>query len=166
MKKFKKVILCLLVLGVALTFITINAAKSYTHTLSNFVKDTDSISVYIPNGKADDYINILGFTLDESYRIWEYELNENETSLMNDDLNNGIWTKLTEDDYKYIENEFFDSKYLSLGMSDNLYGCLFDYKIGEFVSISEDDSGLVGLDKVLFVYDGNEKVYCCVHKAA
>ncbi len=161
-----KVILCLLGAVVILAVSAILMIKSYTHTLSSFVKDTNSISIYIPDGKADDYINISGFMMDGGHRIWEYELNEKEVVSINDELNNGIWKKLTEDDYKYIENEFFDSKYLSLGMSDNLYGYLFDCKIGEFVSISEDDSELIGLDKALFVYNSNEKTYCCVHKAA
>ncbi len=164
MKKFKKVVLCLLMLGVAVVFIAINAAKSYTYTLSNFVKDTDSISVYIPDGKADDYIDILGFMMDGGHRIWEYELNEKEAVLIDDELNNGIWMKLTEEDYKHIESAFFGKKYLSLDMSDSVYGCLFDCKQEKFVPFSEDDNSLVGLDKVLFLYDSNEKTYLCVHR--
>lgn len=168
MKKITKVLLCLLVTVAVLVISAILMIKSYTHTLSNFVKDTDSISVYVPDGKADDYIDVWGWSsiMDESYRIWEYELNEKEAASINAELNNGIWMKLTEDDYKHIESAFFAKEYLSLDMSDSMYGCLFDCVQGKFVPFSEDDNRLVGLDKVLFIYDSNEEVYCCVHKAA
>ena len=164
MKKLKKVILSLSVIGVALTLIAINSAKSYIYTLSDFVKDTDSISVYIPDGKADDYISITGFTMDGGHRIWEYELNEKESAAIDVELNNGVWMKLTEDEYKHIESAFFGNNYLSLDMSDSVYGCLFDCKQEKFVLFSEDDNSLVGLDKVLFLYDSEEKTYLCVHK--
>ena len=165
MKKITKVLLCLLIIVVVLVISAILMIKSYTHTLSNFVKDTESISVYIPDGWADDYINVY-LTINEDHSIWEYKLNEKEAASINAELNNGIWKKLTEDDYKHIASAFFENKHLSLDMSESLYGCLFDCKRGEFVPFSEDDNRLLGLDKVLFIYDSNEEVYCCVHKAA
>lgn len=121
--------------------------------------------VYVPSGIADDYKNLLTFGIDE-HTIWTYELNETETDLMEQNLNNGIWLEMTNEDID--ENMYFFAdllvSYWPENMSDNLYYCLYDFSLKKFVS-SSDVVAMLGWHRLLFIYDMENRVYYCVSKS-
>ena len=155
MKKFRK--RYLLLIPVVLVVFAVIFVWAQNRTLSAIIPDV----AYIPNGMADDYNNLYsGFT--DGHTIWEYELNSVETAEIEEELNNGIWNKVTDETMSETAYYFtFDSKlYLPDGISDDLYYCIYDFGHKKFITVDEDVS-LFGWHRATFIYDKENSRYYC-----
>lgn len=124
-------------------------------------------SIYIPRGIADKYKDYLMFSFDD-YRIWEYELNSKEISMVETDLDNNIWLKPTKKQYDdiidvFLEESFYINK--SNNLFDNYEGifyCIYDNTAKTFIQIDEGE--MLGWHRELFIYDRINKIYTVVFK--
>lgn len=114
---------------------------------------------------ADEYKSLLNFSIDE-HTIWTYKLNVNEKEVMEQNIDNGIWKKMTEYDTSEVDCFFtvnLDS-YWPENISNDLYYCLYDFSLNEFIN-TNDDVAILGWHRVLFVYDIENAMYYCISKS-
>lgn len=133
-------------------------------TINSQIREKCDI-VYIPNGMANSYKNLITFSIDE-HIIWEYKLNLNEKKKIQQNLDNDIWNIVTDKNKGMIMN-FFEKNSESFcpeEVSEVLYYCLYDVSKKEFVNI-EDDLAMLGWHRILFLYDKEAGNYFCVSKS-
>ena len=55
--------------------------RLYTFTFSNFIVDENAITVFYPEGVANEYKGITVISPNEDHRIWRYKLNSQEIEI-------------------------------------------------------------------------------------
>ena len=158
-KKTKKF---LVILGCFCSFIALLVLilTIYTHSVRFAI---DNAPVYTPKGVANNYTDVMGISIDE-HRIWEYKLNNKEVKILNDEINNGYWTKATKEEYGEIRERFFVVNSDNLApetMTENIYYCLIRPSTNEVFKALEDDV-LLGWHRYIFIYDFETEMYWCV----
>lgn len=162
MKKFKK--RYLFIIPVILVVSLILFIQVQNRTVSENILDVPDM-IYVPVGIADNYFDLYsGFT--DGHVIWEYKLRSSEKGKIEEDLNNGIWNKSTDEAMSEIAYYFtLDSEsYLPDDFSDELYFCIYDFGLKRFIGV-DDNVSLLGWDRALFVYDRENSRYYCVSKS-
>jgi hypothetical protein len=162
MKKHRK-LLVLLILFVLVLIVSVSYSVS-CRTISKTLNDVHEI-IFVPDGMANNYKNLAVFSIDE-HIIWKYKLSPDEKQQAEQDLKNAVWNKIDEENISDIRDYFtYNFKtYLLDDISDNSYYCLYDYSLKEFINI-EDDTGMLGWHRALFVYDKGNGLYYCVSKS-
>lgn len=157
MKKKRLIALCIIILIVAGIF---NLFIIQPRILSKNFKEINSL-IFIPQGIADQYKDYMMFSFDD-YRIWEYNLTEKETALLQAELDNGIWQTPTQEEFQEITGQYFNFIYdgnTSEGLSENcedFYYCLYNSVSDQFIKPDE------GWAQMLFLYDTVNNKYVCV----
>lgn len=159
--KSKKTHKSLLIFGCICAFISllVSILIMYVHSVRFAV---DNAPVYTPWGVANNYTDIMGISIDE-HKVWEYKLNDKEVKILNNEINNGYWTKATIEEYKEIKERFFDNA-TPEAMTENIYYCLFRAATNEVFKILEDNV-LLGWHRFIFIYDFEPEMYWCVAKS-
>lgn len=157
MKKAKKI--CIFLIPIVLFVLIVFFYQIQCRTIHSVIKESCK-AIYIPDGVSNYYKDLLTLSIDE-HKIWEYKLNCTEKNKAEQDLNNGIWDKITDKNISDVKHFFmFNSdSYFPNGISDDSYYCIYHFSLKRFVRTDE----LVG-HSVLFVYDKeNARYYCVSH---
>ena len=121
--------------------------------------------IYIPNGIANNYTDLLTFSIDE-HKIWEYRLSDREKENAESNLNNSVWNKVTNESTE--ETEYFftvnSDSFLPKDISNDSYYCIYDFSLRRFIG-ADEDVALLGWRRALFVYDNENAHYYCVIKS-
>ncbi len=151
-------ILAIILFSIALFF------QSQCRTIHSVIKENCE-EIFIPNGIADAYNNLLTFSIDE-HIIWEYKLNLREKKLMDEDLCNGIWDIISNKNHEEIKYFFTDNSdsYFPKDISNDSYYCIYDFSLKRFIGANEDVA-ILGWHRALFVYDKANACYYCVSKS-
>lgn len=160
--KIRKTKIVLLIFGCIGVFIAffVTIFVMCTHSIRFSL---DNPPVYTPKGIATNYTNYMPISIDE-YKIWEYRLNNKEVKIINNEINNGCWTKATREEYEEIKERFFRYNLdvvVPEAMTENIYYCLCRPSTNEVLKILEDNV-LLGWHRYLFVYDFETEMYWCV----
>lgn len=130
----------------------------YTTVNNRILKNTMksyNIEIFVPSGMANVYEDLLAMTFDD-HRIWKYRLTDAEVAQITENLENGIWKKLSDNAEKDLEWYLPDS-YNTLGKE--LYFCAYRAHLNEF-----DDIDTTTPPRFLFLYDAENHIYYCVSK--
>ncbi len=158
--KLKKSIIAFIVLFSVIVIFALSF-KIHARTFSNFVIDKYSISVFYPKGIADKYKNIF-VGINEDHRLWKYNLNNKETTNINNDLTNGVWQSIPYDGFQYIYKVYFSEYLFDYNITDEIYYCLYDLRKEEYINIDINDTLLYCQENLLFVYNKTTAEYYCV----
>lgn len=104
MKKAKNIIIVfavlIIVISVVLSLISLNN-RNFGDKIENY-----DIEVFVPDGLADKYKNLTPLSL-ESWEIYEYKLDNEEIKAIEEELDNGYWSKLKKEDIEYFLRDYF-----------------------------------------------------------
>ena len=155
MKRFIKTIVILIV-------IILLPSAVYIYQCRNLSLNIEDINgqIFVPQGMADSYENLLKFSIDEHY-LWEYRLNNREKEKAENDLENSVWKEF--DGYAKEETEYLSSPDYK-DISNNSHYCIYDFSLKKFIGIDEDVA-LLGWRRALFIYDKENARYYCVIKS-
>ena len=70
------------------------------------ILDNYDIKVFVPDGLADKYKNLMPLSL-ESWEIFEYKLDNEDIKAIEEELNNGYWAKSEKEDSEYFLRDYF-----------------------------------------------------------
>lgn len=160
--KNKKTQKLLLIFGCICIFITLLVAI-LTMCVHSVRFAIDNAPVYTPKGVANNYTDYMGISID-SYIVWEYKLTDKEVKILDNEINNGYWTKATKDEYEKIKKRFFTYNSDDVSpekMTENIYYCLLRPSTNEVFKILEDNV-LLGWHRYIFIYDFETEMYWCV----
>lgn len=90
----------IIVISVVLTLILLSN-RNFGNKIDNY--DT---KVFVPNGLADKYKDLIPLSL-ESWEIYEYKLDNEEIKAIEKELDNGYWTELEKEDSEYFLRDYF-----------------------------------------------------------
>ena len=90
----------IIVISVVLTLISLSN-KNFGNKIENY-----NIEVFVPDGLADKYKNLNPLSL-ESWEIYEYKLDNEEIKVIEEELDNGYWSKLKKDDSEYFLRDYY-----------------------------------------------------------
>lgn len=94
----------IIILSVVLSSISLNR-RNFGDKIENY-----DIEVFVPDGLADKYKNLTPLSL-ESWKIYEYKLDDEEIKVVEEELDNGYWSKLEQEDkYFFIRDYFYPQK--------------------------------------------------------
>lgn len=162
MKKTKKLFMILipniLFFSIALVF------QLQCRTIHSGIKEACN-EICIPKGIADSYTDLLTFSIDE-HKIREFRLDSDEKMMIEQDLGNGIWDKITGKDLEEIRFFFTvnSDSYFPKDISDDSYYCIYDFSLKRFIGANED-AAILGWHRALFVCDKANARYYCVSKS-
>lgn len=155
MKKTKK--LFILFIPIILFFSIALIFQLQCRTIHSGIREPCD-EIYIPKGIADNYTDLLTFSIDE-HKIWEYRLNSDEKKIIEQDLGNGIWDKITGESMEEIKYFFTvnSDSYFPESISDDSYYCIYHFSLKEYVRTDD----IVG-HTALFLYDKENSRYFCI----
>lgn len=137
--------------------------RAYTYTFSNFLPSETNVTVFYPQGVANEYKSIM-VNGNEDHRIWKYKLNKKEAEALKSDLSKDVWQTVSSEESKYINEAYFAKQYFEFTKSDEIYYCLYDLDEGSYKNITVDDTILFGQKNLLFLYNAADSEYYCVSK--
>lgn len=104
MKRKNKIIIVLsasiVTIGIVLSLISLNN-RNFGNKIDNY-----DIKVFVPDGLADKYKNLMPLSL-ESWEIFEYKLDNEDIKAIEEELNNGYWAKSEKEDSEYFLRDYF-----------------------------------------------------------
>ncbi len=90
----------IVIIGIVLSVISLNN-RNFGNIIDNY-----DIKVFVPDGLADKYKNLMLLSL-ESWEIFEYKLDSEEIKAIEEELDNGYWAKLEKEDSEYFLRDYF-----------------------------------------------------------
>lgn len=90
----------IIIISAVLTLISLNN-RNFGNKIDNY-----DIKVFVPDGLADKYKNLIPL-LFESWEIFEYKLDNEEIKVIEEELDNGYWAKLEKEDSEYFLRDYF-----------------------------------------------------------